>query len=135
MDKKLKPQHIKVSRSFSRRRLNLGFTYKINKKLSRATGLLAKIRYYTSIELRRTIYYALFDSHIRYACPIRAQSNNGNIQELLELQYKAVRIISFKNKYTPINPLLKEQKILTLKHIVLLENCNLVLQYINNNLP
>ena len=35
-------------------------------ELSRADGLLAKIMYSTSRELRRTIYHALFDSHLRY---------------------------------------------------------------------
>ena len=107
----------------------------IKTKLSRATGLLAKIRYHTSTDLRRTIYYALFDSHLRYACSIWAQSNNKNIQDLQDLQHKSIRVISFKNKFTPIDPLLKEQKIMTLKNIILLENCNLVLQYQNDNLP
>ena len=35
-------------------------------KLSRANGLLAKLRYYTSSKLLTTIYNALFESHMRW---------------------------------------------------------------------
>ena len=117
---------------------NLSFsqhTDVLKSKLSRAAGILAKIRYFTSRDLLRTIYYALFDSHLRYANTIWAQSNNQNIKDISLIQRKAVRIINFENKFASINPIIKESKIVTLNNIVLLENCNLVMQHINKNLP
>ena len=39
-------------------------------KLRWANCLLSKIRHYVSKDLVRTIYYALFDSHVRYGCQI-----------------------------------------------------------------
>ena len=47
----------------------------LRQKLSRANGLLSKIRYDTSPHLLRTVYYAIFDSHIRYGNQIWGQSN------------------------------------------------------------
>ena len=45
----------------------------LNLKLNRAYCLLSKIRYYIKFPLLRTLYYALFDSHLRYCCQIWGQ--------------------------------------------------------------
>ena len=42
----------------------------LNLKLNRAYCLLSKTRYYVKFPLLRTLYYALFDSHLRYCCQI-----------------------------------------------------------------
>ena len=39
-------------------------------KLNRANGILAKLRYYISANTLKRIYFALFDSHITFACQI-----------------------------------------------------------------
>ena len=39
-------------------------------KQNRANCLLSKIRYYVKFSLLQTIYYALFDSHLKYGCQI-----------------------------------------------------------------
>ena len=39
-------------------------------KLSRANCLLSKIRYFVKFPLLRTIYFALFDTHLRYGCQL-----------------------------------------------------------------
>ena len=46
-------------------------------KLNRANGLVAKIRYSTSREILRTIYHALFDSHLRYGCQVWGSIKNS----------------------------------------------------------
>ena len=43
-------------------------TNNLNTKLNRAIGLLAKIHHQIPKFLLRTLYYALFNSHIIYAC-------------------------------------------------------------------
>ena len=43
-------------------------------KLSRAVGLLSKIRHYTPESLLRTIHYSLFNFHLMYACQTWGQS-------------------------------------------------------------
>ena len=66
-------------------------------KLERSIGLLAKLRYYTSPNLLRTVYFAIFDSYMRYGCQVWGQHNNSNTNEIAKLQDKALRIISFKD--------------------------------------
>ena len=39
-------------------------------KLNRANGLLAKLRHYVNLALLRTIYYAIFEPHLRYGCQL-----------------------------------------------------------------
>ena len=39
-------------------------------KTERSTGLLAKIRYFVSANLLRTVYFAIFDSHLCYVCQV-----------------------------------------------------------------
>ena len=43
-------------------------------KLNRANGLLAKLRHYVNPILLRTIYYAIFESHLRYGCQLWGQT-------------------------------------------------------------
>ena len=52
---------------------HLTFKYHLqNLKLkpNRANCLLSKIIYYFKFPLLRTIYYTLFDSHLRYGCQV-----------------------------------------------------------------
>ena len=107
----------------------------LKQKLSRANGILAKLRHYLSLDVLRTIYYALFDSHLRYACQVWGQANTTLIDTLQKLQNKALRIINFKPPTEPCQPLFKNSKILNLKDIVCLNNCLLVFDHINHNLP
>ena len=38
----------------------------LKQKLNRANGILAKLRYYVISDVLKTIYYAFFNSHMRY---------------------------------------------------------------------
>ena len=50
------------------------FLLELIPKLSRAVGLLSKIRHYTPESLLRTIYYSLFNFYLVYACQTWGQS-------------------------------------------------------------
>ena len=45
----------------------------LKQKLNRANGILAKLRYYVTADVLKTIYYAFFDPHMKYACHIWGQ--------------------------------------------------------------
>ena len=90
----------------------------LKQKLSRANRLLAKVRYYLSPKLLRTLYFSIFGSHLRYGCQIWGQHNNHNLNDIANLQRKAIRMINFKSKYTPVEPLFKETKIMPLNEII-----------------
>ena len=64
----------------------------LKQKLNRANGILAKLRYYVSANTLKTIYYALFHSHMR----IWGQSHNKTFDMIQTTQSKALRITNLK---------------------------------------
>ena len=95
----------------------------IKTKLSRSCGLLAKLRYYVKTELLRTVYFAIFDSVLRYAVQVWGQHRNQRIKEIEKLQEKAIRMMSFKGRNNLTNSLFKKLEIMKLKDILLYNNC------------
>ena len=95
----------------------------IKTKLSRSCGLFGKLRYHVKTELLRTVYFAIFDSVLRYAVQVWGQHRNQTIKEIEKLQEKAIRMMSFKGRNNPTNPLFKELEIMKLKDILLYNNC------------
>ena len=75
------------------------------KKLKRANGMLCKARHYISSDELKTLYYAIFSSHLIYGCQIWGQVTNTFNQKIFKLQNKALRIISFSDFRANSNPL------------------------------
>ena len=77
-------------------------------KLNRANALLFKIRNFVNVNTLKTIYYAIFDSHINYANVIWAQIFNA-VNRVSVLQKEALRTISFQPRDCHSSPLFKKQ--------------------------
>ena len=60
----------------------------LKQKLNRANGFLAKLRYYVTADVLRTIYYAFFDSNMKYACHISGQVQNKTFDMIQRAQNK-----------------------------------------------
>ena len=82
-----------------------------------------------------TIYYALLASHFLYGSQIWGQSKNQIINEVVKLQRKAMKIITFNNQFASAEPLFKELNILLFYKMMQMQNCHLVLSHLNSNLP
>ena len=52
---------------------------KLSKKLSRANGILSKLRHYASIEICLQVYYAIFYSQLIYGCNIWGLTSEENL--------------------------------------------------------
>ena len=104
-------------------------------KLNRGNCLLSKIRYYVQAGLLRTIYYALFDSHLRYGSQIWGQVNNLDISKIKTTQNKALRIINFKGRLENADELYKNSRIFKLQDIIKIDNCLFVYDQLKGNLP
>ena len=104
-------------------------------KLNRANGLLAKLRHYVNLTLLRTIYYAIFEPHLRYGCQLWGQAQTQVLQNIEKIQNKALRILNFKNPWDPIEQIYKESKIFKLKDIVTIRSLKFVYDQINKHLP
>ena len=106
----------------------------LKKKLSKANGLLAKAQYYLSPNLLRTLYFVVFEWHLRYGCQIWDQQKSEPITDINDLHQKAIKIINFKGKYSRWKWLFKESSIVTFSDILRSENCLLVLKQINQDI-
>ena len=105
-------------------------------KFSRSIGMLSRIRHYVNVDTLRTIYFAIFSSHLSYGSIIWAQnSSNQNVKRILRLQNKALRVISFANYRDHADPLYNNLNILKLNDSVKLNNLLLVYDSLNNRLP
>ena len=91
-------------------------------KLNRANCLLSKIRYFVKFPLLRTIYYAIFDTHLRYGCQIWGQNQCKIVQAIKRTQNKALRLLNFKGPRESADYLYKEFKIDKLKNITIKAN-------------
>ena len=98
-------------------------------------GILAKLKHLLAFDILKTVYYSLFDTHLRYACQVWGQSNSDIIVLVQIAQNKALRIINFKAERHPSEPLFTETKILNLTNIINLNNCMLVFDHLNSSLP
>jgi len=105
------------------------------RKLKRANGMLCKARHYVPVKELRSIYYAIFSSHISYGCQIWGQYENKYNKKIFKLQNKAMRLISFLHFRINPNPTYKELKILKLKDLISLQNCLFVHDFFHKDLP
>ena len=107
----------------------------LKQKLNKANGILAKLRHHLPSDILKTVYYSLFDTHLRYACQVWGQSNSDILVMVQRAQNKALRIINFKEERHPSAPLYTETKILNLTNIITLNNYMLVFDHLNSSLP
>ena len=103
-------------------------------KLSRAVGMLCKVRYLVSQETLRMVYFGIFSSILTYGSQIWGQQNSA-VKRLQVLQNKALRIMNFQPPRTSATPLYKSCEILKLVDHVNLQNVIFAHDSLNNNLP
>ena len=104
-------------------------------KLTRAAGMLSKIRHYVSINTLRSIYFGIFSSLLTYASQVWAQFCNKHINRLQTIQNKAIRIINFSNFRDSVAPLYHKSGILKLTDHVKLQNFLFVHNTLRGNIP
>ena len=104
-------------------------------KLSRAAGMLAKIRHYVSKATLRNIYFGIFSSILTYGSQVWGQFSNKHICRLQRIQNKAVRIINFAKFRDPSTPLYHKSRILKLSDHIKLQNFIYVHNSLKGNLP
>ena len=82
-----------------------------------------------------TVYFATFDSILRYGIQIWGQHRNQATKEIEKIQEEATRIISLKDRTKAANPPFKKLKILKMKNILSYNNCRFAHDQINEKLP
>ena len=103
-------------------------------KLNKANAMLSKLRHVLDIKTRRSVYYAIFESHLFYASLVWAQNNNS-AKGLHLLQKKSLRLMFFQSRNSHTGPLFKMSKILKSFDKTALENCIFISKSIKGLLP
>ena len=75
----------------------------LSKKLSRANGILSKLRYNAPLDVCIQVYYALFYSNLIYGCNVWGLSSEENIKAIEVLQRKCIRILTFSPPDTHVS--------------------------------
>ena len=117
---------------------NLSFTthtHNVRNKLSRANGLLAKIRHHINKDALKTIYHAIFCSYMNYAAQIWGLSSKNISNSIQKLQNKALRIINFKKYYDECEILFRQCKILKFEDTIFYNNCLFVSNCLAKTIP
>ena len=117
---------------------NLSWDYHIkclSNKLGRANGIISKLRHFLPNKTLISVYYAIFHSHIIYGCSVWSMTTLTNIHIINILQKKCIRIMNFAPFNSHTISLFKDNKILKLNDIIIIEQLKLAFQFKNNSLP
>ena len=99
--------------------LNLNkHTAHITAKLSRALFILRRVKHLVSSNSLKKLYYSLFHSHLLYCTNIISCTSQTNINKILVLQKKAIRIITNSHYTAHTNTLFLESGILPFDKLI-----------------
>ena len=104
-------------------------------KLTRAAGMLSKIRHYVPADTLKNIYFAIFSSIMNYGAQIWGQHDNEHIKRVTKLQDRAIRYINFANYREPPSKLYKHSEIIKFKDNVKINNYLYAHNSLNRRLP
>jgi hypothetical protein len=87
-------------------------------KLSRALFLIKKARFILPPSAMKTLYTALFHSHLLYCTNIVSITSQTNINKILTVQKKAIRVITNSPYNAHTNPLFQQLRILPFPSLI-----------------
>ena len=103
-------------------------------KLNKADAMMSKLRHVLDIKTLRSVYYAIFESHLCNASLVWVQKNNS-VKRLYLLQKTSLRIMFSQNRNSHTVPLFKVSKILNSFDKTALENCIFISKSLKGLLP
>ena len=104
-------------------------------KLSKATGILTKMRHFICYKSLLGLYYALFESHLNYCIHTLGFIKRDHINKLSSLQKKALKLIHFKGPRESATPLFVHSKILPVDSLITLKQSLFALEVLQNKSP
>jgi len=113
----------------------------LHTKLSRATGMISKIRHYLKDNRTQllSLYHSIFSSHMLYGCQTYGLHENSKTKKIQTLQNRALSLITFadhpSSPYQHHADIYKELRLLKFRDLVTLRNILFVHDYFNKNIP
>ena len=94
----------------------------ISKKITRSVGILSKVRHYVNVSTLVMLYYTLIYPFLNYAIVARGNTYTTTLKPLINLQKKAVRLMTFSDFKAHSSPLFFGLKVLKVLDLVILNN-------------
>ena len=80
----------------------------VTKKIIRASGIIAKIRYFVNRNTLKLVYYALVYPYLTYGNLIWGNTYKTRVQKLLNIQKKIIKLMTFKSYLEHTEPMFTE---------------------------
>ena len=109
--------------------------HELSKKLSRANGILSKLRYNAPFHVCLQVYYAIFYSFLIYGCNVWGLTTKENIEKIEVLQKKCVRILTFSPFNSHTHDIFKDLGVLKVRDVIEMHQLKLVFDFFNCGLP
>jgi len=104
-------------------------------KISRSVGIISKLKHYKPKKALLSIYCALVHFNLLYALPIWGSAYQSQLQKLITLQNKAIKLIGGGYPREMVTPFYSQLKVLKLPDLFKLEVGKLVHDHFQNKLP
>ena len=107
----------------------------ISTKIKRSVGILSKLRYYVNLDILINLYYSLIYPFLIYGLVVWGSTYPTNINPLLILQKRTLRIMTFSKFDEHSSPLFKQTNILKLFDLIKFQLSIFMYKFYNNQLP
>ena len=74
----------------------------VSKKISRCIGIMCKLRQFMNTDVLKNIYYSLLYSHLVYSIQVWGSACISEINKILILQKRALRIIARNDTFSSV---------------------------------
>ena len=107
----------------------------VEHKISRAVGIISKLRHYLPTSAILQIYYSLIHTHLLYGLIVWGSTYKSKLKKLLSLQNKAVKLIGGGLSRDSVTPFYYQHGILKLPDLFKFKIGKFVHAHFKNNLP
>ena len=116
--------------------------FEVSKKIGRSIGIMHKLREFMTTKMLKNIYYSLVYSHIVYDIQVWGSAFDTELNKILILQKKSVRILT-NNYHFPLepgplvssNPLFKDLEILKVRDVYKFHVAKFIFSCLSFNSP
>ena len=114
----------------------------ISKKISRSIGIMYKLRPFLPLNAMKNVYYSLIYSHIIYVIEVWGSAFNTDLEKILILQKKALRLLTYNDTFPntpgplcPCNPIFCKLETMKVMDIYRYQVSKFVFKSINSLAP
>ena len=107
----------------------------VNLKISKGLGILAKLRHVVPEKTLRSLYKSFIQPHIDYGSLVWGSATKSNLTKIAKSTKKAVRIMTFKQKYENTAPLFQKLNLLPLEKNILFLQAKFMWKFVHGCLP